>query len=104
MANNRLKLKIFPMAMQDMEQIFEYISVKLANPTAGLKQIKDFEDALDKVCEFSESCPLVLNEYVKDKSLRKLIVNNYIVFYRVRGDELQVVRVVYGMQNYESFL
>ncbi len=87
-----------------MEQIFEYISINLSNPSAALKQINDFEKAFDNVCTFPESCPLINNEYVKDKSLRKKIVNNYIAFYRIQNHEIQVVRVIYGMRNYEEFL
>lgn len=101
---NKCVVKIYPLAVQDLEQIFEYISIDLGNPTAGLKQINDFQMALDKVCEFPESCPVVKNEYVKDKTLRKLVVNNYIVFYRIRDNEIQVVRVIYGMRNYENLL
>ena len=101
---NKFKLKIFPSAQDDMEQIFEYISVNLCNPSAALDQINDFEKAFDNVCTFPDSCPLVNNEYVKDKSLRKLIVNNYIAFYRIKNHEIQVVRVIYGMRNYEEFL
>ena len=87
-----------------MEQIFEYIAVDLSNPTAAIGQITDFEKAFASVCAYPESCPRVTNEYIKDKSLRKIIVNNYIAFYRVKGDEVQIVRVLYGMRNYESFL
>lgn len=92
------------MARLDMEQIFDYIAVELCNPTAATGQINDFEKAFEHVCTFPESCPYINNEYVKDKSLRKLIVNNYIAFYRVRDNEIQVVRVLYGMRNYEAFL
>ena len=92
------------MAQLDMEQIFGYIAVELCNPTAAIGQINDFEKAFDNVCTFPESCPYINNEYVKDKSLRKLIVNNYIAFYRVRDNEIQVVRVLYGMRNYELLL
>lgn len=101
---NKFTLKIFPSAQADMEQIFEYISIHLSNPSAALDQINDFEKAFDHVCAFPGSCPLINNEYVKDKSLRKLIVNNYIAFYRIKDHEIQVVRVIYGMRNYEEFL
>lgn len=87
-----------------MEQIFNYIAVELCNPTAAIGQINDFEKAFDNICSFPESCPFINNEYVKDKSLRKLVVNNYIAFYRIRDKEIQVVRVLYGMRNYETFL
>ena len=104
MENNKYQLKIFPMARLDMEQIFDYIAVELCNPTAAIGQINDFEKAFENVCTFPESCPYINNEYVKDKSLRKLIINNYIAFYRIKDNEIQVVRVLYGMRNYEPFL
>ena len=104
MENKTLPLRIFPLAQQDLEQILDYIAVELWNPTAAIGQINDFEKALENVCAFPESCPCVQNEYVKDKSLRKLVVNHYIVFYRVHSDEVQVVRVIYGMRNYETLL
>ena len=104
MKNNKYQLKIFPLAKLDMEQIFEYIAVELCNPTAAIGQINDFEKAFENVCIFPESHPYINNEYVKDKSLRKLIVNNYIAFYRIRDNEIQVVRVLYGMRNYEELL
>ena len=101
---SKYTLKVFPMAQKDMEQIFEYIAVQLCNPTAAIGQINDFEKAFESVCAFPESCPQIQNEYVKDKSLRKLVVNNYIAFYRVKDNEVQIVRVLYGMRNYESLL
>lgn len=104
MERNKLKLKIFPLAALDMEQIFDYIAFELSNPTAATGQIDDFEKAFEGVCLFPESCPFINNEYVKDKSLRKLTVNNYIAFYRVNGGEIQVVRVLYGMRDYTDML
>lgn len=104
MEKNKYQLKIFPMAQLDMEQIFDYIAVELCNPTAAIGQINDFEKAFDNICTFPESCPYINNEYVKEKSLRKLFVNNYIAFYRVRDNEIQIVRVLYGMRNYEALL
>lgn len=104
MENKKYQLKIFPKAKLDMEQIFDYIAVELCNPTAAIGQINDFEKAFEKVCIFPEGFPFVNNEYVKDKSLRKLIVNNYIIFYRVVKKEVQIIRVLYGMRNYEVIL
>lgn len=101
---NNYQLKIFPLAKLDMEQIFEYIAVELCSPTAAIGQINDFEKAFESVCAFPESCPYIKNEYVRDKSLRKLVINNYIAFYRIRDNEIQVVRVLYGMRNYVDLL
>ncbi len=103
MANN-YRLKIFPLAQADLESIFAYISEELKNPLAAVNQIDAFEKAFRTVCEFPESCPFSDNEYVKDKTLRKLIVNKYIAFFRIKDEEIQVVRVLHGMRNYQDLL
>ena len=101
---NKFTLKIFPLAKLDMEQIFNYIAIELSNPAAAIKQINDFESAFKNICDFPESCPYINNEYVKDKSLRKLVVNNYIAFYRIKNNEIQLIRVLYSMRNYEQLI
>lgn len=100
----KFNLNIFPLAQNDMENIFKYIAVDLASPTAANNLIDDFENAFENIRLFPESCPFIQNEYVKDKTLRKLVVNNYIVFYKVEDFEIQVVRVIYGMRNYKDLL
>lgn len=97
---NKYGLKIFPLAKRDLEEIFDYIAVELCNPSAAIALINAFENA----CLFPEYCPFVNNEYVKEKKLHKLIVRNYIAFYRVKNEEIQIVRVLYGMSNYSDLL
>lgn len=92
------------MAQTDLEQIFRYISVDLCNPAAAAELIDDFQKAFDNICAFPESCPRTNNAYVKDASLRKSVVGNYIAFYKVAADEVQIVRVLYGMRNFEGLL
>lgn len=88
MESTNYNLRIFPLAQFDMEQIFEYISVKLGNPIDAVKLMNEFEKTFENICLFPESCPYINNEFVKDRSLRKLVINNYIAFYRVQNYEL----------------
>ena len=104
MKKSDFKLKISPLAENDLHQIIDYIAIELSNPAAAIEQINDFEKAFENICIFPESCPYISNQYVRDKSLRKLIVNNYLIFYRVEGYEIQVIRVLYRMRNYETLL
>ena len=83
---NKLPLKIYPLAQNDMENIFRYISIELGNPQSAIKLIDELQEQFTLICEFPESCPLVKNEYLKDKTLRKLLVKNYIAFYRVKNN------------------
>ena len=104
MKKSDFKLKIAPMAENDLNQIFDYIAIELSNPYAAIEQINAFEKAFENICMFPESSPYISNQYVRDKSLRKLIVNNYLVFYRVVGYEIQVIRILYRMRNYETLI
>ena len=41
----KFNLNIFPLAQNDMENIFKHIAVDLASPTAANNLIDDFENA-----------------------------------------------------------
>jgi addiction module RelE/StbE family toxin len=96
----KYSLRIYPKAKKDLEDIFSYISTELLNYKAALDLIKKFEEALNNICYFPELCPLIDNEFVKDNTIRRLVVNNYNVFYRFINNEIQVVRVLSSMNNY----
>lgn len=95
---------IYPKAQQDLKDIFEYISIVLSNPSAANKLIKDISDSIKNLPSFLLSCPQVSNENLKDQTLRKLLIKKYIIFYRLKGNEIQIVRVLYGMSDYEKYL
>jgi len=48
----------------------------------------------------------VLDEFLKSRGYRKLIIDNYLAFYLVNEPEKQVVimRILYGAQNYQDLL
>jgi len=89
-----------------MEEIFDYISENLLLPKATLDLIEKISSSLDNIRFFPESCPLTNNEAVQDKSIRKLVVENYIIFYRFDEDKsaIEVIRVLYRMSNWIDVL
>ena len=99
---NRYKLQIYPKAQSDLNNIFEYISAVLSNKQAANDLAAAFEDAFERICDFPEICPVLDNKYLKYKGLRKLLVENYIVFYRLKGNLIQIIRIMYSMQNYQE--
>ena len=56
--------------------------------------------------DFPFSCNYVADEYLRVKGYRKLIVDNYIVFYLIEEEKDQVIimRVLYGKQKFENLL
>lgn len=104
--NNNYSLKFNSKASEDLEQIYVYISEKLLADVAADKLLNKIENSIMRLSDLPYSCSLVLDDLLKSKGYRKLIVDNYIVFYLVNEIEKQVVimRILYGAQNYQDIL
>ena len=92
---------LFRKASQDLEEIFKYISVDLSNPSAAKKLIEEFLEAFERICSFPYSCPIVSDLNLKESDVRKLIVGNYIAFYKVDGTEIKIFRIRHSTTNYQ---
>ena len=99
MANNYI---VFPKAQQDLENIFRYISIDLSNLEAAMALIEKFEDKFNELTLFPKACSLIENETLILKNLRKCIVDNFLVIYLYNEMEavVEIVRVIYGRQDY----
>ena len=98
------KLTIYPSASKDIENIYNYISLDLANPIAANNFIVDLSDTFEKIVMFPKMYPIIDNPFIKDKLVRKALVKSYIVFYKVAVNEIQVLRVLYSRSNYQTLL
>ena len=93
-------------AVQDFDEILRYISVDLANPVAAQNLGKKIFEKIDGVRTFPDSGAPVSNEFLSDKAVRKLLADNYIIYYKAHHDEkmISVVRIVYGKRNLDEIL
>lgn len=93
-------------AEQDFDEILRYISVDLANPTAAQNFGRKMFEQIDVVRAFPDSGAPVDNEFLSDKSVRKLLVDNYVIYYKAHYDEkiISVIRIVYGKRNLDEIL
>ena len=106
MPENNYSLKFSTKASEDLEQIYIYIAEKLFADVAADRLLNKIEDNIMKLRYFPYSGGFVLDELLKSKGYRKLIVDNYLVFYLVNEIEKQVVimRILFGAQNYHNIL
>ncbi|WP_416147639.1 type II toxin-antitoxin system RelE/ParE family toxin [Salipaludibacillus sp. HK11] len=106
MEENKYAMKITPKAFEDLDEIYSYISTDLYNKGAADNLMEKLETSIMRLKEFPFSCSFVVDEILKEKGYRKLIVENYIAFYLVREEEKQVVvmRVLYGRQKYQDLI
>ncbi|WP_290793217.1 type II toxin-antitoxin system RelE/ParE family toxin [Halomonas sp.] len=103
---NKYRVIIVPIAEEDLDDIFYYIALELNNKSAAEKLIDQISNKILRLQDFPFSCSLVEDPYLKDKGYRKLIVDNYTVFYIVNEADKQavVMRVLYSRKKYEGLL
>ncbi|GAB3055369.1 type II toxin-antitoxin system RelE/ParE family toxin [Virgibacillus ainsalahensis] len=106
MEESKYTIKITPKALEDLDEIYSYISKELYNEGAADNLMEKIETSIMRLMDFPFSSSFVMDEILKDKGYRKLIVENYIAFYIVSEERKQVVvmRVLYGGQKYQDFM
>ena len=100
------KLEYLPVARRDMIEIVRYISQELHNPTAADQLAMELIEAGDSIPKFPYANPAFIPIRPLKHEYRKLLVQNYFMFYWV--DEVKklvtVARVVYARRYYKRLL
>ena len=93
-------------AEQDLDEILRYISVDLANPTAAQNLGRKIFEKIETVRFSPEVGSPVMNDFLLDKTVRKMLVDNYIFYYKVKSDEktIVIIRIVYSKRNLDEIL
>lgn len=89
-------------AEADLDEIYAYITNDLLAPDAAERLMDEIESGIVRLKTFPYSCSFVLDEPLKKRGYRKLIVGNYMVFYLVHEHRRQVVtsRILYAASDY----
>ncbi len=96
------KVKIYPAAKRDLMDIINYLNTLSAD--AALRYYDLLSGKIGSLSQMPERCPNVRNIPLKVKGYRCLVVENYLVFYVVKGDTVQIRRILYGKRNFEWLL
>ena len=94
------------LASQDLDNILEYMAVRLQNPAAA----SAFADAVEQCYSLLEHTPLMY-EVCRDlrlraKGYRKAVIRNYVLIYKVdeKNRTVLLLRFFYGKQDYAAKL
>lgn len=96
------KVKIYPAAKRDLTNIISYLNTLSAD--AAFRYYDLLVEEISSLSQMPERCPYVRSNPLKAKGYRCLIVESYLVFYIVKGDTVQIRRILYGKRNYEWLL
>ena len=95
------KIKYLPIAQKDLIDIFDYI--REDNPSAAKKFIDKIDKSISKLESFPQLGVLPKDDRLELLGYRMLVIDNYLVFYVVKGNIVEIRRVIHGSRRY-SFL
>lgn len=100
------KVVLTPEFKQEFRNIYAYIAEVLLVPETAKKQVGRILDQVEKLNEMPHKFSLVEKEPWHSRGLRKLVVDNYIVFYlpNEKTNEVIVFHVFYGGRNIDELL
>ena len=98
----KYKVKIYPAAKQDLLDIVDYLNT--LSPDAALRYYDLLTEEIAGLSYMPERCPRPKDLALAAKGYRCLLVKNYLVFYVVDRDTVQIRRVLYGRRDYSSLL
>jgi addiction module RelE/StbE family toxin len=81
---------------QDLIGIKRYIKYNLQEPIIANKLITRIEKEIDKLANNPEIYSIIDDSFIKKVEIRKVVIDNYIVFYRIKNNSVEIVRVIYG--------
>lgn len=90
------RLRYLPLAQKDLINIVSYISDTLKNPVAALELVNKLDDSISRLAKFPFSCRVFQSDEFLKSEYRLLPVKNYLVFYVVTDNEIEIHRIVYS--------
>ena len=98
------KIHYSPESRRDLDDIWDYIVLELQNRSAAERVINRIIDAVDPLKNFAEMGAPLSSIADIGTDYRFLVSGNYMVFYRVQGNDVYIDRVLYGRSDYMSVL
>ena len=100
------KVMISAQAEEDLRSIFEYIAYDLHSAKNAIGQLRRLEENITSLDQVPERYRLYESEPWRERGLRVLPVDNYLVFYIPDRESgiVNIIRVMYGGRNVEEQL
>ncbi len=98
------KLRYLPIAVEDLNNIIDYINNVLQNPIAAENTLNKIETAILKRLEMCESFPVWHSTKERLYPYRRINIGNYTVWYVVIDEIMEVRRIQPSNRDETKFL
>lgn len=96
------KVLIYPSAIRDMQEIVEYINT--LSPQAAITLYDSIVEKISSLSRMPNRCPSAKDIALKAKGYRYMIAENYLIFYVIDQNTVQIRRILYNKRRYEDLL
>ena len=86
-------------AVEDMEELYDYISGDLQAPESAAAIYNRIANAIESLELFPARYRIMVSEPERSLAIRKMPVGNYSVCYRITGDSVNVIGIFYGASD-----
>ena len=93
-----------PEAVADLQQTKAYISEELCNEQAAIHTLSNIMKRIRILSQFPKSGAPLSSIVNFETDYRFLVCGNYTAFYRVEGQTVSIVRILYGQRNFMQIL
>lgn len=104
MEHRKYELRILPMFERDLNGIVDYIAFHLKSLQAAEDFVEEVEKAIYKRLDSAETFAPYPSAKKRKHCYYGIRVKNYIIFYVVIGDVMEVRRILYQKRNLEKEL
>ena len=94
----RYKVRVLPAAQRNVKDILRLLTA-LSPDTARLYH-ELFAAGFRSLTEMPSRCPPARDAYMAERGYRYLLVRNYLAFFLVSGDTVQITHVIDGRSDY----
>lgn len=98
----KLQIEYLPSAETDLMDIFDYIFAD--SPKSAEKMIDLFDSKIANLGYFPFAGKEVSDKLLRMKGYRLLIIDNYLVFYVIKKNIIEIRRILHGSRNYQFLL
>lgn len=101
---HKYKVEYSKESKKDLIEIKKYIKNDLQEPETAQKLIDKIRKQINELKDNPEIYAIIDEDIIKKLEIRKLIIDNYIVFYRIKNRSVQIVRIMYGRRDWANLV
>ena len=98
------KIRYLPIAQKDLQDIVLYFLDNLKSPQAAINFIETFNESVSRLKKHPYAYKLYQPQDPIESEYRLLPVKNYLVFYIVIENIVEIHRIIYAKMNIEKII